>query len=70
MFGLCQDQQDFQTAEQAHDPLSFERLARARQNFPLGPGYVQAAVTAVRIAWDLERPPDGTAEATPLSAVS
>ena len=70
VFAACHDQADFQAAEQPHGLLSFERLARARQNFPLGPGYVQAAVTAVRVAWHLEPRADGAAGTTPLHAVS
>jgi hypothetical protein len=48
---------DFEDAERQEGKRSFERLARARQNFSLGPGYVQAAVTAVRTVWDLTEPP-------------
>jgi hypothetical protein len=62
---------DFEVAERPNDPRSFEQLARARQNFPLGPGYVHAAVTAVRIAFGLEPlPADGASDATPFRRVS
>jgi hypothetical protein len=57
VFGSCQTRADFEDAEHQGSKRSFERLARARQNFSLGPGYVQAAVTEVRIAWDLAVPP-------------
>jgi hypothetical protein len=56
VFLACQEPSDFEVAERPHEPRSFERLARARQNFPLGPGYVQAAVTDVRMAWGLAPP--------------
>ena len=42
--------------------LSFERLARASQNFALGAGYVRATVTAVRTAWDLDPLASGSAD--------
>jgi hypothetical protein len=53
VFGSCKTRADFEDAERQESARSFERLARARQNFSLGPGYVQAAVTSVRTAWDL-----------------
>jgi hypothetical protein len=53
VFEMCRSADDFRNAEQADSERSFERLARARQNFALGAGYVQTAVSAVRTAWDL-----------------
>jgi hypothetical protein len=57
VFAPCRTRADFEDAEDPGSKRSFERLARARQNFSLGPGYVQAAVTEVRIAWDLTKLP-------------
>lgn len=57
VFGACQSRADFEDAEDQESKRSFERLARARQNFSLGPGYVRAAVTDVRTAWGLSQSP-------------
>jgi hypothetical protein len=71
VFGKCQETGDFMTAERPRDPLSFERLTRARQNFSLGPSYVHGAVTAVRDAWRLDPPPaEDAAAATSFRRVS
>lgn len=52
-FPTCATRAEFEDAENPASERSFERLARARQNFPLGPGYIRAAVDAVRHAWNL-----------------
>jgi hypothetical protein len=53
VFAASVTRADFQDAEDPASERSLERLARARQNFPLGPGYVRAVVEAARGAWDL-----------------
>lgn len=46
---------DWEQSELANRDKSFERMAEARQNFPLGPDYVLAAARAVREAWELDK---------------
>jgi hypothetical protein len=64
VFGACVTRDDFETAQRKNSDRSFELLARAHRNFPLGPHYVDAAVTAVRTAWGLTQP---VAVARPIS---
>lgn len=52
----CATLEDFRDAENPDSERSFARLARARQNFALGPDYVHTAVTGVRTAWNLKPP--------------
>ena len=56
VLGACTTRKDFQEAQQPHGKRSFEWLARARQNFSIGPHYVYTAVSAVRTAWGLTTP--------------
>jgi hypothetical protein len=62
----CSGREDFVEGQTAGTEKSFERLAQARQNFPLGPDYVLATTKEVRKAWAL---PDATA-AWPQVAMS
>ena len=67
VFAGCSSREDFAAGEAADGEKSFERLAEARQNFPLGPDYVLAATKQARTAWDL---PDGTPTDTTLTVVT
>ena len=53
VFAKCSGREDFLEGESPDGDKSFERLAEARQSFPLGAGYVLAATTAIRKTWDL-----------------
>ena len=56
VFGECATREDFEEAQNPGSERSFERLAQARQNFPIGPHYVYSAVTAARTSWGLAPP--------------
>jgi hypothetical protein len=53
VFGQCETREDFEAGERPNGSYSFEWLARARQNFALGPDYVTTALAKVRKAWGL-----------------
>lgn len=67
VFLACSSRQDFQDGENADNDKSFERLAQAKQNFPIGPDYVLSATKAVRTAWRLPamQPADKTLVVVP-----
>jgi len=67
VFLSCADRAAFLAGEAADGGKSFDRLAEARQNFPLGPEYVLAATKRVRMAWKLA---DGAPVDEPLAVVS
>jgi hypothetical protein len=66
VFLSCADREAFLAGEAAEGDKSFDRLAEARQNFPLGPEYVLAATKRVRTAWKLA---DGAPADKPLAVV-
>ena len=53
VFTTCSDREDFRHGEDPDSSKSYERLTEARQNFSLGPDYVNTATLAVRKAWGL-----------------
>jgi hypothetical protein len=66
VFLRCSSREEFVAGVAANGEQSFERLAEARQNFPLRPDYVLAATRRFRTAWDL---PDGPSAGTTLAVV-
>lgn len=70
VFGRCADRADFEQGESPDGDKSFERLAEARQNFPLGAAFVIDATAAARTAWRLDpESVDSQAVATTLQRV-
>jgi hypothetical protein len=64
VFSACSSREDFLEGESTDSDKSFERLAEARQNFPIGPDYVLVATKAVRTAWD--HPDELRTDKTPI----
>jgi hypothetical protein len=52
-FGKCATREDFREGEAAEGAKSFDRMAQARQSFPLGPDLVLKLTKDVRSSWDL-----------------